>query len=275
MPCSNCGKDQIMAKGLCNACYIRQYRFGTLDPSLKQPSIPRKIKNDRPCQNCGTIPVAAHELCARCYQRMLKFGHVNSTRQINYGKVGAHPLKQQWIWMLRSAAGKGTYICEQWKEFEQFITDVEARPSSNHVFTRIDETKGYEPANVYWREKTIIKRSDETYKEYHCRNQKEYRKNNPQNVKNTALKKSFGITLHIYNQMLERQGNVCAICGGKETVHDNRGRLRSLHVDHDHATGKIRALLCSKCNNGLGCFRDNTDVMQKAIDYLNHHKENS
>lgn len=275
MPCSNCGKDQIMAKGLCNACYIRQYRFGILEPPPKQPSIPRKPKNNRPCQNCGTVPVTAHELCAKCYSRMLKFGHVNNPRPINYGKIGTHPLRQVWRWMKRTQANKGVSICNEWSEFDQFVLDVGERPSDNHVLKRIDETKGYTSDNVFWHEKQVMKLKTETQKEYLRRHMKEYRKTNPDNVRNTALKKAFGITLEGFNSMLVTQNQVCAICGNPETIHNSRGHLMNMHVDHDHATGKIRALLCSKCNNGLGCFRDNTDVMQKAIDYLNHHKENS
>jgi hypothetical protein len=272
MPCSNCGKDQIMAKGLCNACYIRQYRFGTLEPKEKKEIKPRKPKNDRPCINCGTVPVAAHELCAKCYGRMLKFGHVSSPRPVNYGKVGKHPLRESWRWLIRSIAAKNTTICEEWKgNIEKFAEDVGERPSKQHILKRIDESKGYEPGNVYWHEKVVLKNKSESYREYQCRSQKMYRLNCPQNVKSSSLKKTYGIDIHEYNRMLEQQGSVCAVCGEKETSYDHRGALRMLHVDHCHSTGKIRSLLCSKCNNGLGCFQDDIERMQKAIEYLRSH----
>jgi hypothetical protein len=60
--------------------------------------------------------------------------------------------------------------------------------------------------------------------------------------RNRLLQQNFGIDLEIYNQMLESQNSVCAICGGEEKP------CSGLAVDHDHATGKIRALLCSHCN---------------------------
>ena len=67
-----------------------------------------------------------------------------------------------------------------------------------------------------------------------------------------------------YRRMLEEQGGGCAICNA--TSSDNRGHR--LHVDHDHATGKVRGLLCKACNTALGNFKDNTDLMAKAIEYL-------
>lgn len=63
--------------------------------------------------------------------------------------------------------------------------------------------------------------------------------------------------------MLVRQGGVCAICGGPPD-----GRWKRFHVDHCHKTGRVRGLLCRKCNNGLGNFGDSVETMRKAIAYL-------
>ena len=65
-----------------------------------------------------------------------------------------------------------------------------------------------------------------------------------------------------YNELLAAQGHSCAICGGV----DEDGR--NLSVDHDHKTGYVRGLLCSQCNLGLGCFKDEHDRLKGAIDYL-------
>lgn len=62
--------------------------------------------------------------------------------------------------------------------------------------------------------------------------------------------------------MLEEQKHVCAICGG---VNKDGRRL---HVDHNHSTGRIRALLCSKCNQALGLFDEDQERMFAAIEYL-------
>lgn len=63
--------------------------------------------------------------------------------------------------------------------------------------------------------------------------------------------------------MLERQSGRCAICKESET---DLGR--PLFVDHDHATGKVRGLLCIRCNSGLGCFLDSQKLLSAAKSYL-------
>lgn len=75
------------------------------------------------------------------------------------------------------------------------------------------------------------------------------------------LMRKFGITLEQYETMLEAQSGVCAICG-------RAPRDISLHVDHDHSTGQIRALLCFPCNNALADLQEDPDVARKAVAYL-------
>lgn len=77
------------------------------------------------------------------------------------------------------------------------------------------------------------------------------------------LKKTFGLTLEAYASILEAQHGVCAICSGPQS---EEGRM--LAVDHSHATGKIRGLLCGNCNRGLGMFKDQEDLLLRAVLYL-------
>ena len=77
------------------------------------------------------------------------------------------------------------------------------------------------------------------------------------------LKVAFGITLAEYDEMAERQGHVCAICGEPERRHHGK-----LSVDHDHATGRVRGLLCNACNVALGRMDDDPDRLEKAAAYL-------
>ena len=58
-------------------------------------------------------------------------------------------------------------------------------------------------------------------------------------------------------------GDSCHICGEKST-----GRWGTLHIDHDHYTGKVRGLLCVGCNRGIGFFGDSVDKMESAIRYI-------
>lgn len=80
---------------------------------------------------------------------------------------------------------------------------------------------------------------------------------------------TFGITLEDFNAMLVLQNGVCAICGNPPQ--NTNGRNWRLNVDHCHACGEVRMLLCSTCNNGLGCFKDNPELLLKAIGYLSKH----
>lgn len=73
---------------------------------------------------------------------------------------------------------------------------------------------------------------------------------------------NYNLTVEEF-QMLERHQNYCcAICGRRQRAD------RPLHIDHDHATGEVRGLLCIGCNTGLGKFADSQDRLRVAIAYL-------
>ena len=73
----------------------------------------------------------------------------------------------------------------------------------------------------------------------------------------------LGITGARYDAMLAAQGGVCAICGCPPS-----GKRRHLAVDHDHVTGNVRGLLCTKCNTVLGHADDKKEILVAAIAYL-------
>jgi hypothetical protein len=80
------------------------------------------------------------------------------------------------------------------------------------------------------------------------------------------LKKVYGLTPLDVETMLEDQEYRCCICD-KQTAGIGRGK-QYLNIDHHHISGKIRGLLCSGCNKGLGYFNEDTQALQKAIEYL-------
>lgn len=80
----------------------------------------------------------------------------------------------------------------------------------------------------------------------------------------------IGLTQEQYDQMVADQDGLCAICDEPPTADDNP-RTSVLHIDHDHATGKVRQLLCWRCNCGLGNFADDIDRMAAALAYLVKH----
>jgi Recombination endonuclease VII len=80
--------------------------------------------------------------------------------------------------------------------------------------------------------------------------------------KRSELMKKFGINADQYDTILKEQKYVCAICNKPDLL--NRG----LAVDHCHKTNKVRGLLCTNCNMGLGKFQDNVEYIQNALTYL-------
>ena len=79
--------------------------------------------------------------------------------------------------------------------------------------------------------------------------------------------KRYGLTSEEYDARFKKQGGVCAICKKKE-VSTRDGKTKVLAVDHDHATGAVRGLLCTHCNTGLAMFRDDLRLLVLAGRYL-------
>lgn len=79
---------------------------------------------------------------------------------------------------------------------------------------------------------------------------------------------TYGITRAERDAMLERQGGKCAICRAETTF---RGR-GGAHLDHCHKTGKIREVLCSSCNQALGAFNDDPNLLRRAASHIEKHR---
>lgn len=86
-------------------------------------------------------------------------------------------------------------------------------------------------------------------------------------IRNSNLKKLYGITHADYEVMFAAQQGRCAICPA--TVPG--GGYKHFAVDHNHRTGKVRALLCHACNTGLGRFKDDPALLREAVAYLVKH----
>ena len=92
-------------------------------------------------------------------------------------------------------------------------------------------------------------------------NPKKKEKNFRQNLKKR------GLSIEVYAVILKSQNHSCAICGLNEQENGKR-----LAVDHSHKTGKIRALLCNRCNTILGLADDNIEILSRLITYLRQHE---
>lgn len=94
---------------------------------------------------------------------------------------------------------------------------------------------------------------------------KRWNRENPERAKDHHYKVRYGITFADFQEMHAAQGGVCAICEKPQP------RGRRLYVDHDHYTGKVRALLCYRCNSGIGNFLENPALLHAAAKYLDQH----
>jgi hypothetical protein len=174
-----------------------------------------------------------------------------------------------------------------WKEYYQ-----------KHRQQRLEESKEYRRLNprpdysakYYLGNKEKWKKSEAQKQERNAKRRKLYAENeatrikarkltrewqikNPDKKRNQHLKK-FGITIEVFNKMLQGQSGGCAICGALESPDKStrsKSGKRRLHVDHCHSSGLVRGLLCSSCNLGLGKFFDRADLLEKAALYIRKH----
>ncbi|HEX5997147.1 MAG TPA: endonuclease VII domain-containing protein [Jiangellales bacterium] len=92
-----------------------------------------------------------------------------------------------------------------------------------------------------------------------CHNAPQQTEHGRRRLRNSALLRKYGITTDDYDEMVREQNGQCAIC---------RSSGELLHVDHCHETGRLRGLLCSHCNKGLGHFKDEPERLLAAVQYL-------
>jgi len=136
--------------------------------------------------------------------------------------------------------------CGEEKALSEFHVD-RGRPMSRCKVCRIAEVRAYQ----------LSRRDDPSFVEDQRRRSRESAR---RHGRRHHLKQAHGLTLEDYDDLLAKQGGVCAICG------EYRGRR--LAVDHDHTTGRVRGLLCDPCNQGIGFLDDDVSRLRAAIRYL-------
>lgn len=165
--------------------------------------------------------------------------------------------------------------CNQHKHLTEFYKD---RFSSDGLYLMCKKCSNeyYKKYNTYcssekiekiqeteWRE-TI---SEKIHKGWEAiKHKKQQNTRNKDKYKEKRLKYFYGISLQEYNKIFENQNGCCAICG------EPQKQQKALAVDHNHITGKIRGLLCPNCNRGIGYLKDNSHILQKAIQYLDKYQ---
>jgi hypothetical protein len=172
--------------------------------------------------------------------------------------------------------GKKTYtsetICKHCGSYEKYVSTSNCAPCSiKSGLEKLNNKELMEPYRTNekkkkkldnWREENPEKYQNQYMNDIVREKCKEYYHNNKDSVKNTYLQTNYKITLEDYNLLLEKQNEKCKICNRDCSTG------KSLAVDHNHETGKVRGLLCKNCNIGLGMFFDNLDFLESAVLYL-------
>ena len=235
-PCAFCGVEkEIHANGLCGPCYQRNLKKGTLEYD--------RVRHVCSVDGCDRT-VVGNGLCQKHYKRWQRHGHTEATRPNGWGAKEKHPLRYSYDHYVRRTTKYP--VCEEWKsDFWNFVRDISERPSIKHRLRRIDNSLPLSKANHEWYEPIFQKPNTDGAKASKAEYARAYRAANERNIKNTFLKKNFGITIDQYEAMAERQKNKCAICGNPEKAKNPKtGKTNSLCVDHCHASNRIRGLLC-------------------------------
>lgn len=221
-----------------------------------------------PCSFCGAAKVVARGLCSNCYQRQRNRGTLtrkNLQRQAHCviegcerevfarNLCGLHYARakdnRHATWKLLRSRSKGAYP-PSWDSFDAFCADVGERPTPKHQLRRRDVLSPYSVANVLWVTPIAAQSDSETAYS-----------------RAWAYDRKYKLSIPEYDAMLAAQGHVCAICKKAETV-TVRDKVRELCVDHDHATNKVRGLLCARCNRGIGYLGDSIENLASALAYL-------
>jgi len=209
--------------------------------------------------------VHGNGLCTKHYNRVRRHGDIAQTRPTDWGDREKHPLYHTWTGLRRYPT---VAMCDEWKnDFWKFVEDVGERPSKDVFLKKIDPSKPLTKDNAFWRSRHF--KYDNIQLDGRRKYLREYRKLHPELFQRMDAQRKYGITGAQYNALFEEQKHKCAICGSAETARSQKTKsVMKLAIDHCHKTGKVRGLLCSSCNQGLGRFKDDVDLLRKAIDYL-------
>lgn len=235
MPCLHCyaPNKPILARGLCQACYHRLRKTGSVERK-------NAVNKDQRCSipDCGRT-AWAKGLCSKHYLQ------------------AENPLKAVWR-NLRTKAKAEPFggFPPSWEQFEAFVADVGEKPSRKHQLRRRDVRQPWSQENSHWVAPVTVGSAA----------QSEY-------SRNWTLKARFGLEPQDYEEMAAAQHHTCAVCKRPEIqIHAKTGVAQRLSVDHDHLTGAVRELLCFRCNALLGAVDDSAELLRAAADYVERHR---
>lgn len=153
-------------------------------------------------------------------------------------------------------------MCQEWKSPEEFVPSRRGK-GNGHPCTPC----GKKREEGYRRAKGVLPATVGHDKVAYM---KQWHKDNPEFRRAQHLRRYYDMTLDEYQAMLNAQKGVCKACGKTET-RTAQGTICHLHVDHDHKTGRIRGLLCNRCNMALGYAQDDPNILEALASYIREH----
>lgn len=221
-----------------------------------------KKPNQGPCavRGCGR-PIEVKTLCGKHYRMQRLYGR---TELKNTGEKRRHPLYS--LWFERKDRNS---LCPAWADdFWVFVSAVGDRPSPSHLLRRLRPYEPYDPQNWEWHD-ALWREEGESRKTFYARKQASQIAKHPEFQRRRHLIRKFGITPERYDEMLQEQGGVCAICKNPERRHGKTpGTPMSLAVDHCHTDGHVRDLLCFRCNSVIGAIEESREMLGAIGAYL-------
>lgn len=217
---------------------------------------------------CDKLRWRAQPVCRMHYERMTESGSYDLLRAPS---ATANARNCLWRSMKRRFPEGNA-----WQSFDEFSATVGPLPSYSHTLfkARPDELIG--PNNFLWavregshgRKRAFEYHTEEGRRQHDAFLKAKY----PDRQKDTVLKKTYGISIEQYRDLIAAQNGCCAVCKKPETL-IKKGKLLLLCVDHDHETNAVRGLLCNLCNRAIGLFCDEPDNLEAGAAYLRKHRE--
>lgn len=231
MACSYCEAPKIFARKLCQACYYRLRRNGSVER--------KNVRNVGLCLAEGCTKRAfAKNLCGKHYTQ------------------AQHAMKTTWK-LLRNRHTDD--FDPAWLDFDKFVEDIGGnRPSPKHQLRRLDENHPYSVDNYRWVE-PVLKADGEKFEDRDTY------------VREWTVRKYGLTLESYDAKLAAQNGVCAICEQPETAAHQKTGKVRVLAIDHCHYKLHVRALLCSRCNLMLGNSRDNPALLRKAADYLEYH----
>lgn len=272
-PCSVCksildvsafGKSSSAPTGLAHACKacVKEKRDAKHVPVPRTTAI-LLVKGMKPCHTCRrSLPVDAFHKQASTVSGLAS----------NCKECVAAAFRKKYVPTPRTTAilvvdgRKPCSTCRRLLPVSEFGRDSNTSTglsyscrscSNSKVRSRRNKEKALDPEAYLARERALAQ---------------EWRASAPPELRKSRGRKRLftmrGVTAEWYDDKLAEQGGVCAICKQPESKLSSGGGLKMLAIDHDHATGRARGLVCQQCNIGIGALRDSPTLLRKAALYL-------